>query len=333
MRYLFSIAAIILFYAQQVTAQSSNGSYSAAITIFDKKDDIDLSWDTPGYSNKGDNQYWIEKDTLYKKGDMVCASISLADIDLANKNISQHKRVAIAGTGKKVYSLFLHPVKGKKTFSGFCIMNNFSATRPSDDAMELYLADQQQAEDAFAYLQNQSETVKFLAELSAFLEDDGNSPQAPSTDDFDSQLLTLINGVKDNYQSLNDGMIKQNEYKCKVQLQGSKRTYIYSGMLGNVSLIADFGEFATYEEAQKEYEEVKAKVSASKKMPCTMAVTEEIVTEMGRNQGWIPFDISGTLDPALKDLLIETELIASKTFTKDYKMLDVYLVILRIKKQ
>lgn len=273
------------------------------------------------YSNTGSNYYWIAKDTLFSCGLIGCRKIPVADIDFTKSSITRDKDWLVKGTKDPVYKMELFPIKGKPVFSvsSFATFLDIGETGDAhlDKTLILDMADSRIANKAMEYL-------KHLAGAT-----DGATTSGSG---FDSQLSKLINGLKDNFTSMQGSRVDKDDVNCTVSLDGAVSTRIHTGMLRDVWLNADYGEFTTQAAAEAMYKRLIDKINNSKGKPCPMVQQDEMVSEPLRTQSWIPFDLNDVLDKSMKRFSIQLDLIKLFKFDKDFKQLDSWSVILRIKK-
>jgi hypothetical protein len=165
-------------------------------------------------------------------------------------------------------------------------------------------------------------TGMFLLSFSQASAQGSDRDTPTSTNDFESQLSTLMKGVEDNFSSLKGEKLKDNDYQATVKLDGSVSTKVQTGMLRNVYVWVEFGDFPNADEARKVYDRVVKQISNAKK-PFSMVKQNEILTELGRNQGWIRFG---------GDCTMSLDLIKSLKIDKDFKLSDAWYVTLKIEK-
>ena len=273
------------------------------------------------YSNTGSNYYWLAKDSLYSCGLIGCRKIAVADIDFTKSKITRDKDWLVKGTKDPVYKMELFPIKGKPVFSisSFATFLNIDGTADAhyDKTLSLDMADNSIANKAMEYLRQ-------LA---------GAGDGAPtSSSDFDSQLSKLINGLKDDYAGMQGSRVDGDDVNCTVSLEGAVSTRIHTGMLRDIWLNADYGEFNTWAAAEAKYKQLVEKINNSKGKPCPMVQQNEMVSEPLRTQTWLPFDLNDVLDRSMKQFSIQLDLIKLFKFDKDFNQIDSWSVILRIKK-
>ena len=278
------------------------------------------------YSNKETNYYWIDNDTLYSCGGIIFSGgskIALSDIDFTKKSIIKTDML-VKNTLDPVYKLKFVPIKGKPTYHYTCYrMGSFyerSGNIYINGNSTLDMATRRLADQAFDYLQRRSQGG--IKKISA-------QDPAKATGNFDSQLFELINGVKDNFVSLKSSQTIDNENVSKIQLEGSISTRIHTGMALTVSLMADFGDFNTLQEAEAVLEKVSAKISQSRKMPVTMIKQDEVVNSISKTITWLPF---GDVDPELKGFSLDLYVMSLTKLDKNFNRSDYHTVKLRIKK-
>jgi len=273
------------------------------------------------YSNTGSNYYWVAKDSLYSCGLIGCRKIAVADIDFTKSKLTRDKDWLVKGTKDPVYKMELFPIKGKPVFSmsSFATFLSIDGTTDAhfDKTLTLDMADNRIANKAMEYL-------KHLAGAT-----DG---QTTSSSDFDSQLSKLINGMKDDYASMQGSRVDEDDVNSTVLLEGAVSTRIHTGMLRDVWLNADYGEFNTLAAAEAIYKKLIDKINNSKGKPCQMVQQDEMVSEPMRTQTWIPFDLNDVLDRSMKRFNIQIDLIKLFKFDKDFNQVDSWSVILRLKK-
>ena len=149
--------------------------------------------------------------------------------------------------------------------------------------------------------------------------------QTASSSGFDPQLGELMNGYKNGWGTLKGTLLKGSEYQSTANLEGSVTT-IGKGLVGESTMLADFGEYDSKDEAQKVYDNVVNKVEASKEMPVMMVKQNEYLSESGRTTVWVPFDPP----EAFKNVSIWVEMLQSRKFDKELHSSVVYVVVLRI---
>ncbi|HMI78411.1 MAG TPA: hypothetical protein VK484_06430 [Ferruginibacter sp.] len=318
---------LFLFPFYAAIAQGASSEMDALFSATDKKEHKSYMLK---YSNTESSYFWIQNDSLYSTRFLTGRKIALTDINFNKKNITK-TNMLVDKTQDYVYQLTLEPTTGKPMFkfSSLGYMFISEATPEPGAILKLDMINKQEAEDAFSYLQ----------QLSSGLKNSSGAPEDPfkqagqnnsgnKTGDFDSRLSSLVMGIKDNFASLMGKEDKDNQFISKVQLDGALSTKVYIGMLHNVYLIADFGDFNTMPEAEAMYNKMSAKIQAAK-FPLTMVQMKEMVFPIGKTMAWIPF---GADDPDMKEFSVTLELIKTISFDKDNKKFDIYSVSLRIEK-
>lgn len=313
------ISLLILFFFQQAIAQNSDSEMEK---LFSSSKKIEHKSYIPKFSNKETNIYWVNNDTLYSCGQFYGgAKIALEDIDFAKKSIIK-SRMLVENTADFMYQLNFYPQKGKPTFSYFCLGSIFisDSNKPDFDKMvTLDMANPMLAKQAFEYLQRLSKTAnKKTLQI------------VPTTSNqvFDTQLVALINGLKDDFQSLKGKELEDKEYLSKVQLQSTVTTKIVTSRLRNDFVLASFGEFKTMKEAQDIYDKIFKKINDAK-TPFTLIKQQEVITSMSRTGSWLPF---GQLDPGLKGFSMILDIMKIPKLDKDYNFTDYWFVTLKIEK-
>ena len=302
----------------------AQGNESEMKKLFSSTEKIEHKSYMLKYSNKETNYYWVENDTLFSCGGFMSGGkIALADIDFTKKDIVK-TNMLVEGSLDYVYRLSFTPIKGKPTFSYVCLGKTFISTSNLPEyrkSITLDMANLRLANEASEYLQKLSKAGrnKSLPQ----------SKEAPGIGYFDTQLLALINGLKDNFSTLRKDKVEERVYNSSVQLEGSVSTKIYTGLIGNVYLLASFGEFKTIQEAEAIYKKVIEKISKSKKMPATMIKQDEVSNSMSRTTAWLHF---GQLDSALNGFTLELDIMTIGKLDKEYNKIDYYFVKLKIAK-
>ena len=271
------------------------------------------------YSNSGSNYYWVAGDTLFSCGIIGGKKMAITDIDFTKSKISRDKEWLVKGTKEPVYKMELFPIKGKPVFNIGSFVTTVSGTFSTsyDKALTLDMADDHIANKALEYLKHLT----------------GAGDGAPiSSSGFDSQLSKLINGLKDDYAGMQGSRVDGDDVNCTVSLEGAVSTRIHTGMLRDIWLNADYGEFNTQIAAEAKYKQLIEKINNSKGKPCPMVQQNEMVSEPLRTQTWLPFDLNDVLDRSMKQFSIQLDLIKLFKFDKDFNQLDSWSVILRIKK-
>ena len=321
--YLLGVCIYLISFNNAV-AQGFSSEMESLFSAKEKRDHITYM---PESANEELNTFWIDADTLYSCVSWEGVKIALSDINFDKKMITKGKML-VKNTQDNVYYLSLETIDKRPAFSFECFGLEVDGSGEADPdlLLRLDMENAVQAEEAFAYLVQLSKQ-----NITAIPEDPLPSDQnsgGNKSGDFDSQLSSLIYGIKDDFESLRGGKVNEKQFMSKVQLDGAISTNIYIGMLFNTYLIADFGKFKTREEAEAVYEKMAARISKSK-MPVTMIKLEEIVSPSSKTHGWVPFGVD---DPDMKKFSIVLDVIKTITFDDKYNMLDVYAVSLRIKK-
>lgn len=320
--FLYRLITILVFFFSFCAVQAQSNAEMEKI-FSDKQEH---AWYMLHYSNTGGDYYWVEKDSLFSCAFVSCSKIALADIDFDKIIIEKSSNYLVKGTTNPVYILQVPAVKGKPSFTYDCFMGttflNTAKTARYDKTVNLDMDSKQTAEKAVAYLQQ-------LANGKS-----GNNITA--TGDFDTELLNIVNGLKDNFESLKgqsaDDESDDKKWICKKQLEGAISTKIGMGMLHNVYLLADFGEYNTMSTALNMYNRVEEKVTGWKKALVSMVKQEENVNEIIRTQSWLPFDFNDVLDSSMKKFSIKLEMIKTMKLDKDLNKIDLYMVSLLIEK-
>ncbi|MEO6979103.1 MAG: hypothetical protein ABI113_12015, partial [Mucilaginibacter sp.] len=153
----------------------------------------------------------------------------------------------------------------------------------------------------------------------------------PVNRSFDAHLATLIDGLKDDYKSMKGAQVPDaDQFEATVSLDGAVTTRVNHGSFNHVSLIADYGDYNTMEEALPVYQKISSLVENSKRMPAMMVKQDEQTSEIGRTNSWLPF---GEMPDELKGFNVIVELVKSiKYDKKTFASKDVYFVQLKLDK-
>jgi hypothetical protein len=114
--------------------------------------------------------------------------------------------------------------------------------------------------------------------------------------DFDTELYQLIMGLKDKYASLKGNKVdtkatNTKKWESKIKLTGSETTTITESS-NSTYVVVNFGEYETYEEALDDYIGAKNKIESCQKLPCNLAITEEIESDENQMR-WVIYEENG----------------------------------------
>lgn len=176
------------------------------------------------------------------------------------------------------------------------------------------------------------------------IENEAPSMEIPAyiAGNFDSELYALIKGMESKFEAIKGEEIKpendlagllDTEYECKIPLTGAQKVFVKTGMFNKQNyVIADIGDFKDPGEAKAKYKEWADKVSKAKK-PCGTVVEDQQNLDNLQTTYWIPFDLSGNMNSAYQNMIIEVMLLKTIGFDKDYKVYDEYSLSLKVYKQ
>lgn len=159
------------------------------------------------------------------------------------------------------------------------------------------------------------------------------------TDDFESQLNKIVNALADNFKFIKGNQINKEgndflmgkDYESTVVLQGSEQTYIHES-LGGFGANCKYGEFRTKAEAKEVYDILVNRVRETKFNCCTLVENEQDLENLITTY-WIPFDLSGKMDPRFSDMVIEVKIFKFLGIDENFKTYDSYTVSLNVYRQ
>ncbi|MBX7242560.1 MAG: hypothetical protein K1X92_12530 [Bacteroidia bacterium] len=162
--------------------------------------------------------------------------------------------------------------------------------------------------------------------------------EKPSADNFETQLNTLLEGLKDDFKNIKGNQIVEKEgglaslskeYQSRIVLDGSEKTVIRENLGFNYSAQAYYGSFRSKEEAMDIYHQLVQKVEKAS-LTCCSFVQDEQDLENIITTSWIPFDLSGKMDTRLKDIVMEVRVIKLLGIDDNFKSFDEYSVSLSV---
>lgn len=247
------------------------------------------------YFSSGGIFYYTEKSELFSTEEM----LAVKDINFKKSNVAKSNYATDQKSKSPVYILELIPLSGK------CKYKIISKTEKEAQktSMRLAFATQSQANAALTYLKempeggyansttgkstvtNENETASQSSLNSKY------SCKYPS--DFDSQLLLLIMGLKDNYAALQGVQVKESilgtaEYECKINLEQAINTTILKGSFNFLNV--EFGEYELFDDALKMYYKIQDLMTGSPKLPCSLKQTENKFLD--DNSTWTIWEVS-----------------------------------------
>lgn len=156
--------------------------------------------------------------------------------------------------------------------------------------------------------------------------------------DFDAQINFIVEASHNNFDDMlgkkiakeEGGLSFGDDYESLIQLEGAERCYIAPKMLTKErTFIASFGEFTDKASAEEAYTELIEEVNEIYFECCDFVEGENTGDNLSINY-WMPFDAYDVMDDSLTDVLIEVQLAKSFDIDDNFKMTDLWTVVLRV---
>lgn len=181
-------------------------------------------------------------------------------------------------------------------------------------------------------------------EFSATQSVEKGSVPAYTPGDFESELSAIISDYRYNFENIKgemrkkdeDGLfagIEDDEFDSKIKLTGLEDSKVRRSFIGKAqSFQARVGEFADKGEADEQFARVVAQINEMK-LPFGTAVSDDKDMDNVKYNIWMPFDLSGKMDPKYKDIIVEVQMMKFPHFDENYKLSDRYTVMLSVFRQ
>ena len=158
------------------------------------------------------------------------------------------------------------------------------------------------------------------------------------TDDFDSQLNFIVESSHNNFDDLISDKIVEKEgtlnfgdrFRSRVCLQEAKECYIATQLLSkDRTFIATFEDYTDKALAEKDYRYLVDYIEGMYFDCCTF-ISDESTSEDISLTFWLPFDLDDEMHPSLLNALIEVQLAKSFTIDSQFKMTDIWTLVVRV---
>jgi hypothetical protein len=158
------------------------------------------------------------------------------------------------------------------------------------------------------------------------------------TDDFNSQLNFIVEASHNNFDDLISDKIVEKEgalnfgdrFRSRVCLQEAKECYIATQLLSkDRTFIAAFEDYTDKALAEKDYHYLVDYIEEMYFECCTF-VSDESASETISITYWIPFDLEDEMHPSLANAMIEVQLSKSFTIDSEFKMTDIWSLVVRV---
>lgn len=150
-------------------------------------------------------------------------------------------------------------------------------------------------------------------------------------------LNTVLTYYPHNFQEMvkedvtdTTGVSLQKEYSCHFEMPGATETRVVDPMLGSPAFHAQYGEFKDLETAEAAFADLRKQV-AEVKFDCCTFVRNFSPGDAIQSEYYLPFDLSGKMDPAYQDVVVETTLIKGIHITPEFKVEDVWYLKLSVR--
>lgn len=157
---------------------------------------------------------------------------------------------------------------------------------------------------------------------------------------FNNQLINIVTDFGQGFKNLKGLAIKSdseysftNSFISHINLEGSEESYFSEDILSNdLSFISSFGNFSKKEDAIVKYKQLILKIDKIAFPCCTFEKNDEYLGDVLINQSYLPFDLAGAMPHEFDNILIEVEILKGFNLSQDYKLIDQWSVILRVRK-
>lgn len=171
-----------------------------------------------------------------------------------------------------------------------------------------------------------------------------SSQSASSTIDinavgFADQMIIIVADYANGFENIKGEHIKEdgglslgNNVQSKIKLENSIESYLSETILSNqLTFIATYGDYYEKEEAVAVFRDLVSKLDRIKFSCCTFVKTDEYSSDVILSQAYLPFNLSGNMKNEFKDMLIEVDVTKSFRFSEDFKLTDIWFVVLRVR--
>lgn len=202
-------------------------------------------------------------------------------------------------------------------------------------------ADMQPPESGIFFVLKTAGTRK---EFSATQKIDNGSMEDYTPGDFESELSAIISDYRYNFENIKgemrkkdeDGMfagIEDDEFDSKIKLTGAEDSKVRRSFIGKAqSFQARIGEYEDKAEADEQFNQIVDQINEMK-LPFGTAVSDDKDMDNIKYNIWMPFDLSGKMDPLYKDIIVEVQIMKFPHFDENYKLSDRYTVMLSVFRQ
>jgi len=175
-------------------------------------------------------------------------------------------------------------------------------------------------------------------------EDESSNSQTSPIDmnavGFEKQLINIVADFQYGFKHITGEVIKAEEgsldfgenFTSQIKLEGSDESYLAKVMLSrDLSFIATFGDYLKKDEAISKYRQLISRIDKVVFPCCTFVKNDEYSGDALTNQAYLPFDLGGKMADEFDKIVLEVEMIKGFKLTDDFKLLDEWSVVLRVR--
>ncbi len=157
---------------------------------------------------------------------------------------------------------------------------------------------------------------------------------------FEKQLINIVADYQYGFKHITGELVKPedgstdfgNNFTSLINLEGSVESYLTKVLLSkDLNFIATFGDFLKKEDAIAKYRQLIARIDKVVFPCCTFVKMDEYSSEVILSQAYLPFNLSGNMKNEFKDMLIEVDVTKSFRVSEDFKLTDIWFVVLRVR--
>ncbi len=158
---------------------------------------------------------------------------------------------------------------------------------------------------------------------------------------FEDQLANIVADFQNAFKTIKGSQIPQKQgslslstdYNSKIALSGAENSYLSESSFGSSipAFIATLGDFDDKTTAIAKYKEIVGTIQDMDFPCCTFIEMDEVVNESLISQGFIPFDLDGSMAEEFENIVLEVEVMKNFRLSNDHKMIDQWSVVLRVK--
>lgn len=156
-------------------------------------------------------------------------------------------------------------------------------------------------------------------------------------DQLDNIVADYANGFKtikgDSIPREGNDFLLGKQYYSKIILEGSVTSQLSADFLSQrLSFSANFGDFTDSIAARRKFDELVKKFDEASISCCRFVKLDESPSDAYTSQAYIPFDLSGTMPEAFKDMVIQVTITKGFDISDDWTMTDEWYVRLSVSK-